>query len=330
MHVSLRYLLFMVLAAATLSSSQVSACDTCGCSFNAHQSSEQSTGGAMAMTPTANTLGKGHGSVGFLFEHQRFNAIPAGNAHTLHHQGHDIHGKDHEEFYNMSLGYGLLENLDLFVIAPIVSKTSIEVHDHETLGEKDTATGFDDLRVIGKYRFWEEGLAAAVLLGVKTPTGETSERTPSGDKFEPEQQPGSGSWDLMTGLAASRYFVDHVTVASSFRYTARGEGGQEEKFGDLFHYDVGISYALRPLGQRPNLSVVLELHNEWALRDHNREQDKMWDSGGTTILLSPGLSVDITDSLSAFWAMPVPIYENLGGQHEELKYEILTGVSWHF
>jgi len=324
--VSLSVLLATVLSGGGL----VEACDVCGCAFNARRSAGKSTSGAMAITPTATTLGQGHGSVGFLFEAQRFNSIPADDAHALNEAGHDIHGKDHEEFYNLSVGYGLLDKLDVFLIAPIVSKTTIELEDEDRLGEKDRATGFGDLRLVGKYRFWEHGVDAALLLGVKAPTGETSDKKPSGQKFEPEQQPGSGSWDLMTGLAVSRSFAEHLTVASSFQYTTRGEGAQEEKLGDVFHYNLGISYALKPLGQHPNLSLLLELRNEWALRDHSREQDKVWDSGGTTILLSPGMSADLTPSLSAFWAMPIPIYQNLGGQHEELKYEVLTGFSWHF
>lgn len=272
----------------------VLACDMCGCTFNSRRSSTQSSGGSMIITPTANTLGQGHGTVGFLFEYQRFNSIPAGDAHSLHHNGHEVHGKDHEEFYNVSLGYGLLHNFDLFLVTPIVSKTSIEVDSHATLGKKESATGFGDLRLVGKYRFWEEGVDAALLLGVKAPTGATGEKKDSGAKFGIEQQPGSGSWDLTSGLALSRSLGPHVTMAAACQYT------------------------------------TLELHHEWALRDHSREQDKIWDSGGTTILISPGLSAELTDSVSAFWAMPIPIYQNLGGQHEEIKFEIITGVSWHF
>ncbi len=308
----------------------VSACDACGCSFNVRRSSAQSTGGGMMTTPTAATLGRGHGAVGFLFETQRFHGMPAEDAQALNDAGHDIHGKAHQEFYNMSAGYGVLDNLDVFLITPIVSKVTIETEADETLGEKDRATGVGDLQLVGKYRFWQDGVDAAFLLGVKVPTGATAKAKPSGEKFEPEQQPGSGSWDLMTGLAVSRSVGRHVTVAGSVQYVTRGEGAQEEKLGELFHGNLGVSYALRPFGEHPNLSLVLELRNEWALRDHSREQDKVWDSGGTTILLSPGLSAEVTENVSAFWAMPIPIYQNLGGQHEELAYEVISGVSWHF
>lgn len=302
------------------------ACSTCGCSFNPRRAKS----GAMILTPTGTTLGKGHGTAGFLFEHQRFNAIPASNAHAFHHQGIDVHGKDHEEFYNISLGYGLLDDLDIFIVAPVVSKVSVEVEDHDRLGAKDRATGFGDARIIAKYRFWKEHFDASLLAGLKSPTGATSKKKPSGDKFETEQQPGSGSWDLTAGLAVSKNLGPHWSLASAFQYTTRGEGAQEEKLGDVFHYNAGASYALNPLGRYPNISAVLELHSEWARRDHSREDDRVLSSGGTTVLLAPGLTANFTDSVSAFFSFPVPIFQSLGGEHEELRYETIAGLSWHF
>ena len=331
----MRFMPYRLLACAAglitvLLAARAFACDVCGYTFNARRSGSGKPTRAMVMTPTASMLGQGHGSLGFLFEHQRFNSVAAAFGQALNESGHDVHGKDHEEFYNMTAGYGVLENLDLFVTAPIVSKTTIALEDADTLGEKETAVGFGDLRVMGKYRIWQRGIDAALLLGVKAPTGLTSDTKPSGEEFEIEQQPGSGSWDLTTGLAVSTGLTDHLSVASAFRYTERGEGGQDEKLGDVFHYDVGASYALKPIGEHPNVSVVLELHHEWALRDHSRDANRVLDSGGTAVLLAPGLSADLNEALSCFWSMPIPVYQNLGGEHEELKYEIIAGLGWHF
>ena len=331
MRVSFISFMFAALMLCISRPTTMAACDTCGCSFNVRRTQGQGSSGNMIITPTATTLGAGHASAGFLFEVQRVNSIPAEDAHALNDdEGHDVHGKSHEEYYNLSAGYGVLDNLDIFITAPIVSKTSIQIEDEGALGRKDTATGMGDLRVTGKYRFWTKGVDAALWVGVKAPTGATAKHNSSGEKFEPELQPGLGSWDLMTGVTASRGFADHLTVATSFQYVTRGEGAQEEKLGDVFHGNWGVSYALRPFGSHPNLSAVLELHNEWALRDHSRGQDRVWDSGGTTVLLSPGLSMEVTENISAFWAMPFPVYQNLGGQHEEVKYEIISGISWHF
>lgn len=280
--------------------------------------------------PTASTLGRRRGIVGFTFDTRRYNAIPAEDAHELHDTGRDIHGKNHEEIYNLHAGYGLTDDLDLYVVAPLVSKTSVQIEDHDHLGRGERAAGVGDLRLLGKYRFWSEDIDAAVLAGVKLPTGETSDRDQSGNKFEAEQQPGSGSWDGEFGLVVSRNFHRRLSLATSVQYTLKGEGAQDRKLGDVFRYNVGMSYALRELGAFPNLSLVLELNTEWALRDHSRAERHVLDSGGTTVLISPGLTAQLTEHLSAFWSLPMPIYQDLGGEHEELTYEILAGMSWSF
>ncbi len=319
------------LAVCTLAAAQTaSACDTCGCSINSRGSASNQSSGAMVTTPTASSLGRGHGSIGFLFEHQRYNKIPALDAHMLHHQGHDVHGKNHEEIYTTSLGYGVTDRLDLFLTAPIVSRSSIQIEDHDALGRDERASGFGDMQLLGKYRFWDDGAQAAAVLGMKMPTGETSDLNKSDEKFGPELQPGTGGWDLVTGLALSRAIGDRWSFATGWGYTYRGEGAQDWKAGDVFRYNAGVSYLLGAPGRWPNASVSLELHTEWALRDHSREEKHAQDSGGTTVLLSPGVSANVTPSLTLFASLPVPIYQNLGGQHEELVYEVLSGAAWRF
>jgi len=123
--------------------------------FDGREETEISSGG-MLNSPTASTLGRNRFHAGFAFDYFRYNSIPAQNAHELHDEGRDIHGKNHEEFYNLHLGYGLLEDLDLYLIAPVVSKTSIQIEDHDNLGRGERSTGFGDIRLLGKYRFWKE------------------------------------------------------------------------------------------------------------------------------------------------------------------------------
>lgn len=286
--------------------------------------------GPMANTPTASTLGRGRVAAGFAWQQARYNAIPARDAHELHDDGRDVHGKNHEEMYAVHLGYGLTDHLDLYLIAPLASKTSIQIEEHAHLGRGERADGIGDLRIVGKYRFWRRGIEAAAFLGLKAPTGETSDRDQSGAKFEAEQQPGSGSWDGEFGLALSRSFHRRWSLAAGGQYVLKGEGAQDRKLGDVFRCHVAGGYALRPLGAHPNLSLSVELGYEWAGRDRARGDDHVLDSGGTALFITPGLTTQLSEHLSAFWAMPVPLTQNLGGEHEELKYELLAGVSWRF
>lgn len=286
--------------------------------------------GPLVNSPTASTLGENHTSVGFTFHHLNFNSIPAENAHELHHKGRDIHGKRHEEIYNFHVGHGITNDWDVYLAAPIVSKASAEIHGHRYLGSKEASRGFGDMRLVTKYRFWKKFFEAALIGGIKFPIGETSNKNTSGEKFETEEQPGSGSWDGEFGIAISRSFKKHLSLASSFQYALRGEGAQDRKLGDLFIYSAGTSYAFKELGKHPNLSLVLELNHKWALQDHSRQEDKVFDSGGVSIFTSLGLVADIAKNLSLFWTMPVPIYQNLGGEHEELNFEMVTGIDLHF
>ncbi len=307
-------------------------------SYSPERQKESISSGAMLNSPTATTVGRSHVAAGFVFEYDRFNSIAPDTAHALHESGRDIHGKDYEEYYNMLLGYGLWDDLDIHLVAPIVSKTSLQIEDAGddgagipgNLGRRETFSGFGDMRLLGKYRFWKKFVEAALIAGIKFPTGTTSKKDKSGNKFEPEQAPGSGSWDGEFGLALSRSFFHQLSFAQSFKYTLKGEGAQDRKSGDEFRYSLGTSYALRKFGKYPNLSIVAELNNIWMLRDHSRKEDKVFDSGGTTIFVTPGLSADITRNISAFWAISTPIYQNLGGEHEELKIRILAGVNIHF
>lgn len=281
----------------------------------------------MIKSPTASTLGRNRLGAGFAFNYLRYNSFPARYAHQLHHRGHDIHGKNHEEYYNTDIAYGILDDVDLYLTTPIVSKNSIEVHEHATLGKRESATGFGDMQLTSKYRFWKKHVEAAAIAGIKFPTGRTNDKRVSGKKFEAEQQPGTGSWDGEFGLVLSRNFKQRFSTATSFLYNLKTEGAQDFKAGDVFRYNIGASYALRKLGSFPNLSIICELNHEWALKDRSRTHAPVFDSGGTSIFVTPGLEAAFNRHVSVFWGMPVPIYQNLGGEHEELKFEILAGIN---
>ncbi len=285
--------------------------------------------GPMLNSPTASTLGQNKGQAGFVFEYVRYNSIPAANAHRLHHRGRDVHGKNHEQTYSLNLGFGILDDLDIYLNTPFVSKNSIEIHDHSNLGKKERATGLGDLSLQAQHKFWKKYVEAAALVGIKFPTGKTAAKRDSGDKFAPELQPGTGSWDGQFGVAISRSFKKRISTVTSVQYFLHGEGAQDHKQGDVFRYNIGTSYAVRDLGSSPNVILVTELMNEWALRDHSREEDQVFDSGGTTISFAPGVQVSV-DRFSVFLSCPIPIYQNLGGEHEEKKFEVLTGSSFSF
>ena len=179
-------------------------------------------------------------------------------------------------------------------------------------------SGIGDLLLLGQYRFLNDRASrteAALLFGVKTPTGETDER--HGDEvLEAEFQPGSGSWDGLFGLALTQR-VGLWSFDSNVLYSLVTEGTQQTDLGDIFLFNAAVSYRLSSLGgptpmfhgahahkagddghghahshaeeagHGAALDLVLELNGEW----HGKQETagaKDDNSGGTTIFSRRG------------------------------------------
>lgn len=281
--------------------------------------------GIMLNSPTAATLGMGQTSAGFHLRRDQYNTIPAENAHALHHDDRDVHGLNHEEFYLMTLGRGVTDDFDLALSIPIVSKTFGQIDDHDALGRKEHSDGLGDVRLTGKWRLLKSDWQLALLVGAKFPTGETSNRDKSNAKIETELQPGSGSWDGDFGVVLSRTLDKGWFFSTSFEYFLKGEGATDRKLGDVFRYSAGVSKAVNE-----HIHLVLETNVEWALKDRARNDDRVFDSGGTSIFLTPGIDIAVTDQWMVYVAAPVPVFQDLGGEHEEIKFSLLAGTSYRF
>jgi len=136
----------------------------------------------------------------FTFEQQNWNTFDAHEAHEFHEEGHHVHNKSHEEFYHFMAGANPAENITILAGIPYIVRNSIEIEDHDRLGERETSEGFGDLNLIGIWRFLRrDENFIGVTGGVKFPTGSTDEENSQGVLFEPELQPGSGSYDYPVG-----------------------------------------------------------------------------------------------------------------------------------
>jgi len=137
----------------------------------------------------------------FMFEQQNWDEKPADEAHELHEEGHHFHDKTHEEFYHFSLGINATDTFSLTAEIPYVVRGSIEVKDHDRLGEKEQSEGWGDLYLLGTYKLIKkEANYLGIVGGIKFPSGQTNEENSEGIRFEPELQPGTGSWDYPVGI----------------------------------------------------------------------------------------------------------------------------------
>jgi Putative MetA-pathway of phenol degradation len=334
-----------------------------------HPSGVSSTGGAGPInTVSATTLEQGQSAAAIFFEIVRMN--PFSDAELTAPGTHHPHSLDAILAPSLSYAYGLTKDLTVSARLPYLQRTDVrEGHVHggvplvEDLGN---SSGIGDLTLLGQYRFFNNRASrfeAALLLGVKAPTGKTDNVTDTGERFETEFQPGSGSWDGLFGVAVTQRF-GAWSFDSNVLYVLATKGAQQTDLGDRFQYNAAISYRVGSLGRGgpmhlgampepmyhggpgshgktakahthdepaprgPTLDLVLELNGEW----HDNQTvagAKDANSGGHTLYLSPGVRVS-SGSMSAFASVGIPLVNEMNGYQVEADWRLVTGVSVGF
>jgi len=277
---------------------------------------------------SAQTQKKNQFSLSFLFEYQDWKHFDPVEAHELHEEGRDAHSRRSDSMYNAVIGYGVTDNLTLTLQLPFVIRETRQVEDHDFLGQSERSAGQGDLITFGKYRFYDKLFGATAIFGVKAPTGRTSEKDKQGERFEPEEQPGTGSTDFMFGMAINKSF-GRFTVDGSVLYQLKGTGTQDYEFGDIVRANLHGAYAIKERGKYPGVQLLAGVNALLAEKDHENAE-RIRDSGGTTMFFSPGLSSQLTDRLNSSATIMLPVLQNLGGAHQEVDYTILLSIGYSF
>ncbi|MBI5342765.1 MAG: hypothetical protein HZB63_05540 [Deltaproteobacteria bacterium] len=284
-------------------------------------------------------------------DYLKFDRISNGRLEELAAAGMEVHSIDDERTVFFGAGYGLTEDFSLGFHIPYVVRRGIreghmmedgtpEVHVH---GDSE---GIGDLSLFGMYRFARQEKAGAdlsLLFGLKMPTGTTREKDLSGARFATEFQPGSGSWDPLVGLSATRRWGP-ASLDASLLYAIATKGAQGTDLGDMLHYGAAIScrfvpgrhdsHDASPAQERKH--AALHRHIAWdfileATGDWKRKQTVQGigddNSGGTTIFLSPGVRFNYQDRWSAYLSTGFPILQDMNGTQHDVSYRILLGIS---
>ncbi|MBI2413423.1 MAG: transporter [Deltaproteobacteria bacterium] len=204
----------------------------------------------------------------------------------------------------------------------------------------ETISGLGDATVIGLYTLYTdapvrltERLTAG--LGVKLPTGSTSERSPSGSLIHAMMQPGTGSWDPLVMLNYMRAYYPLVLQANLlYQLTTEGYNGYE--FGDRFTYDLSARYQASKY-----LNVGVELNGVHSEKDTDHEgkysdpETSMIDNpeytGLDSIFISPLVQAKVPNTGgSAELKYQIPIYQDVSGYQQVVDWRVLASVSWAF
>lgn len=306
-------------------------------------------------TISAATLDKGQTVVGVTFEYLSLGGIGNGDlkkaAEHAHEAGHDGHAHSIGTIVSpsASLAYGLTDDFTLSLRLPYIIRHDIREghkHDHADpaeVHERGDASGFGDISALAQWRFLNNtssGTQAALLLGLKAPTGRTDVDDAHGEAFEAEFLPGSGAWDGMFGFALTQS-VGAWSFDANGLYTLIGTGEYDTDLGDRVHYNVAASY--RVMGSVPHaheegnhaghdhggaIDLVLELNGEWH---DNQEIDGEEDpnSGGHSLFVAPGVRIS-EGAWSGFVSVGIPIIDTVNGIQSDPDFRVVSGASVGF
>ncbi|MDA7816710.1 transporter [Sulfurimonas sp.] len=301
---------------------------------------------ATAYTISANTMDEGGMYVGMNYETLRnkfltdaaiLSALNAGSEH--------LHGVDAVNTFALSASYGITNDLTVNVQLPFTSRKGIrageddgggpEVHRHNDVEE------LGDMAALFQYKVYDQDkFKVALLGGFKAPTG-VDDDTFEGEILETDLQSGTGSWDFFAGVAVTKDFED-FSLHSDFLYKYNGKGARSSELGDVFTYNVALSYnligheshkLLKGLDEENHsgysLDTFVELNGEIADEDHF-DGVQAANTGHHVIYATTGLSLSTEENYSLFFAISVPVYQDMKGEQNYISYRSTFGIGKSF
>jgi len=310
-----------------------------GCSLCACPCDQIVFGGPIVATPGF-TPKQGQLVIGTSWIYQGADTISY--ASMLNYARRDQHVHNHSAANSLALNalYGITDDLSIGISYPYVFRSNIQTA-HDAVYNDGDSIGFGDMSLTARYRFLEHNdWHAALIAGLKLPTGETSERAPDGVKLGIDHQPGTGSLDPIMGLALTKVAAPFTYTASAlYRLSTRAD--QDTAVGDTLLYNLAATYTIdaelgnwlerrfptQILGHNSRWAAVLELNGvfqeQLEYQGHKEE-----GHGGNVIYLSPGLSMALDDKLYSNLSLGFPLIEDLSGVQPGAGLRIFLSLNY--
>ena len=200
------------------------------------------------ITFPARTLPKGRFFAGVGLKYTNFNTFSAAQVQSLVNRRETTGQIAHSLAPSINFGYGITDDLDIYLTLPYQFKYGlVETDAGERTGFGDSI-GLGDLLVLCQYRFLKlerHKLYASLLAGINIPTGFRNVRNNEGDFFGNDDQPGSGTFDPLVGLALSKDLGAGLSLDSNFLYRFSLKGPRDNTIGDTLNYNFAISYLVQ-------------------------------------------------------------------------------------
>lgn len=164
----------------------------------------------------------------------------------------------------------------------------------------------------------------AVTAGLKLPTGSKTVANADGTRAERALQPGSGTTDLVLGVASRRMVSGTEALNLQATWTQPLNSSEQFKPGRRIEAAAGWAHAYNP-----TLSAVLQANLVHKARDSGNQAEPD-DSGSTTLLLSPGVSLATGDRSIVYAFVQLPVYQKVNGIQLVPKISLAIGCTTSF
>lgn len=258
------------------------------------------------------------------------------------------HTSDYVLTARLGAAYGVTDRLSVSASLPLVHREALREGEHGHAGgmahnevvQLGDVTGIGDLVVNAKYRVTSgAGVQAALIGGLKLPTGRTGVTSLEGERLETEHQPGSGSWDPIAG--ASLGFASGADrFDASVLYHVSTRGAQDTRLGDRLRAGAALAHRFGPGDHHDGgeggeahghaaWDVFAALAYEWEGQQRvgaEREED----SGGEVLWLAPGARHVTAGGLAFAASLAVPLWQDIGLSHPENRLRLNLSAARSF
>ena len=322
------------------------ACASCGCSLNTDLSAQ-----GMASNPgwsfdarydylNQNQLRAGKSVI------SPANASITQNVKTG--ENAEVEGYTRNSYLTSSVDYNNGESWGATFILPFIQRDHMTFGvdwPSGTTGYTSQASGFGDIKIIGRYFGFSEQKNWGLQFGIKLPTGNNGQTAPAASgggvvtAVDPGLQLGTGSTDLIVGI----YKFGHIAATDDWGYFGNFQfqaavdskstpsnidalGGSSGSYrpGNSLNINAGVNYQ-----GFENWTPTLQLNLIDKKADSGAAADT-WATGGTLIYLAPGLMYSTSDSTKYYTNVQLPMYQNLNGIQLAPKFVGSVGVRLNF
>ncbi|MDO8785760.1 MAG: transporter, partial [Syntrophales bacterium] len=247
--------------------------------------------------------------------------------------------------YTLTAAYGFTPRFSAFVTIPYIRNTmDMQMFMDMGMGMEwmkhpmDPVEDIGDMTFMGLYRIHtnREIMPTDVVtlgVGIKTPTGSSTEKTENGKFVHAHMQPGTGSWDPLISLVYTKMANPFLFQGDlTYQITTRNSDGYE--FGDSFTANLSGKYAVSSYFNVTGGLMYLHLNRaddrDGEYTNLKSLTDDPVNTGGESVWLSPGIQVLPFKNMTLDLKVQFPLWERVNGIQLVSSYRILAGISYSF